>query len=220
MCLCYGEGGVEYYGRAEAIYELQFYGENPPNVVVFRCYWFQPKDTRRTHEHIGLVEIKQSTHLDVPDVYITAQQATQVFYLPWACQTNPNLKGWDVVYEVPPRARLSPPKEEDYEPHINPDTYEGEFFQETRLSKKRFKNRYTSPQNIEVDSDSESDITPEEEQEEPEQEEVTAADDLSLLDRLRQGGLPHVDATEPYEPVIDYSDDDDYAFIDDTDRDY
>ena len=50
--------------------------------------------------------------------------------------------------------------------------------------------------------------------------EVTAADDLSMLDRLRQGGLPHVDATEPYEPVIDYSDDDDYAFIDDTDRDY
>ena len=215
-----GEGGTEYYGRVEAIYELLFYGENPPNVVVFKCYWFQSKETRRTHEHIGLVEINQSTHLDVPDVYITAQQATQVFYLPWACQTNPNLKGWDVVYEVPPRARLSPPKEEDNEPHINPDTYEGEFFQETRLSKKRFKNRYTSPQNIEVDSDSESDITPEEEQEEPEQEEVTAADDLSLLDRLRQGGLPHVDATEPYEPVIDYSDDDDYAFIDDTDRDY
>ena len=121
---------------------------------------------------------------------------------------------------MPPRARLSPPKEEDYEPHINPDTYEGEFFQETRLSKKRFKNRYTSPQNIEVDSDSESDITPEKEQEEPEQEEVTAADGLSLLHRLRQGGLAHVDATEPYEPVIDYSDDDDYAFIDDTDRDY
>ena len=56
------------------------------------------------------------------------------------------------------------------------------------------------------DSDRESDINPEEEQEEPEQEEVTAADDLSMLDRLRQGGLPHVDATEPYEPVIDYSD--------------
>ena len=210
-----GEGGTEYYGRVEAIYELLFYGENPPNVVVFKCYWFQPKETRRTHEHIGLVEINQSTHLDVPDVYIMAQQATQVFYLPWACQTNPNLKGWDVVYEVPPRARLSPPKEEDYEPHINPDTYEGEFFQETRLSKKRFKNRYTSPQNIEVDSDSESDITPEEEQEEPEQEEVTAADDLSMLDWLRQGGLPHDDTfiNVDDEHVITDSDEDD-AFID------
>jgi len=140
-----GEGGTEYYGRVEAIYELLFYGANPPNVVVFKCYWFQPKETRRTHEHLGLVEIKQSTHLDVPDVYITAQQATQVFYLPWACQSDPNLKGWDVVYEVPPRVRPPPPNEEDYEPHINPDTYEGQFFQETRLSKKRFKNRSTSP---------------------------------------------------------------------------
>ena len=154
-----GEGDTKYYGRVEAIYELLFYGANPPKVVVFKCYWFQPKETRRTHEHIGLVEIKQSTHLDVPGVYITSQQAIQVFYLPWACQSDINLNGWDVVYEVPPRVRPPPPNEEDYEPHINPDTYEGEFFQETRLSKKRFKNRSTSPQNIEVDSDSESDFT-------------------------------------------------------------
>ena len=142
------EGGIEYYGRVEAIYELQFYGENPPNVVVFKCYWFQPKETRRTHEHLGLVEIKQSTHLDVPDVYIMAQQATQVFYLPWACQSDPNLSGWDVVYEVLPHARLSPPKEEDYEPHINQDTYdEGELFQETRLSKKMFQEPlYSTPE--------------------------------------------------------------------------
>ena len=108
-----GEGGIEYYGRVEAIYELQFYGDNPPNVVLFRCYLFHPRETRRTHEHIGLVEIKQSTHLDVPGVYITAQQATQVFYLLWACQSDPNLSGWDVVYEVPPRVRPPPPNEED-----------------------------------------------------------------------------------------------------------
>ena len=38
-----------------------------------------------------------------------AQQTTQVFYLPWACQSDPNLKGWDVVYEVPPRVRPPPP---------------------------------------------------------------------------------------------------------------
>jgi len=203
------EGGTEYYGRVEAIYELLFYGENPPNVIVFKCHWFQPKETRRTHEHIGLVEIKQSTHLDVPDVYITAQQATQVFYLPWACQTDPNMKGWDVIYEVLPHFRPPPLNEEDYEPHINQDTYEGEFFQETRISKKRFKNRSTSPRNIEVDSDNESDLTPEPEQEEPEQEEVTDADDLSMLNRLHEGGLPHV--------VPDS--DDDHAFIDDSDDD-
>ena len=50
-----GEGDTEYYGRVEAIYELLFYGENPPTVVVFKCYWFEPRETRRTHEHIGLV---------------------------------------------------------------------------------------------------------------------------------------------------------------------
>ena len=89
-------------------------------------------------------------------------------------QSDPNLNGWDVVYEVTPRVRPPPPNEEDYEPHINQDTYdEGEFFQETRLSKKCFKNRSTPPQNIEVDNDSESDFTLEPEQEEPEQEEVT-----------------------------------------------
>ena len=108
-----GEGDIKYYGRVEAIYELQFYGENRPNVVVFRCYWFQPRETRRTHEHIGLVEVKQSTHLDVPDVYITAQQATQVFYLPWACQSDPNLSGWasfmkcrHVLDHLPPMKRI------------------------------------------------------------------------------------------------------------------
>ena len=78
---------------------------------------------------------------------------------------------------------------------------------------------------MEVDSDSESDFTPEPEQEEPEQEEVTAADDLSMLDRL-QKGLPHVDDTEPDEHVIHDdtrdSDDDDAsidpeAYIDDPD---
>ena len=68
------------------------------------------------------MEINQSTHLDVPDVYIMDQQATQVFYLPWACQSDPNLISWDVFYEVPPRVRPPPPNEEDYEPHINPDT--------------------------------------------------------------------------------------------------
>src|SRR4051812_36076431 len=80
-----GEGGIKYYGRVEAIYKLLFYGENSPNVVVFKCHWFLPSKTRRTHEHVGLVEIRQDTHLNVHDVYITAQQATQVFYLsyPW-----------------------------------------------------------------------------------------------------------------------------------------
>ena len=93
--------------------------------------------------------------------------------------------------------------------------------------KKRFKNRSTPPQNIEVDNDSESDFTPKREQQEP-KEEVTTADDLSMLERLRKGGLPHDDAfiNDDDEHVITDSDDDDDAFINDdnehiiTDNDY
>ena len=87
------------------------------------------------------------------------------------------------------------------------------------MPKKRFKKRSTPPQNIEVDNDSESDFTPE-----PEQEEVTAADDLSMLERLRKGGLPHVDAfiddDDDDEHVTDSDDDDAFndpgAYIDDS----
>ena len=65
------------------------------------------------------------------------------------------------------------------------------------------------------------DFTPQPEQEEPELEEVTAADDLSMLDRLRRGGLPHDDAfiNDDDEHAITNSDDDD-ASIEPDNPDY
>ena len=59
--------------------------------------------------------------------------------------------------------------------------------------------------NIEVDSYSEPNFTPQPEQEEPELEEVTTTDDLSML----RGGLPHDDAfiNDDDEHVITDSDD-------------
>ena len=53
-----------------------------------------------------------------------AQQATQVYYLPYACQTKRHLKGWDIVHRVSPN-------DEDY--NLDPNTYDGEFFQEDGL---------------------------------------------------------------------------------------
>ena len=58
-------------------------------------------------------------------------------------------------------------------------------------------------------------VNPEPKQEEPEEEEVTVADDLSMLEWLRKGGLPHDDAfinDDDDEHIITDSDDD--AFID------
>jgi hypothetical protein len=70
--------------------------------VIFKYHWFDPQVTRRTHSNLGIVEIRQDSTLPGDDVYIVAQQATQVYYLPYACQTKEQLKGWDVVYKVSP----------------------------------------------------------------------------------------------------------------------
>jgi hypothetical protein len=87
--------------------------------------------TRRAHSNLGIVEIRQDSTLPGADVYIVAQQATQVYYLPYACQMKEHLKGWDVVYKVSPHGRLPVPNDEDY--NLDPDTYDGEFFQEDGL---------------------------------------------------------------------------------------
>ena len=64
-------------------------------------------------------------------MYIVAQQATQVYYLSYPCKTDKRLQGWDVVYKVSPHSRLPVPKNKDY--NIDPNTYDGEFFQEDGL---------------------------------------------------------------------------------------
>jgi hypothetical protein len=72
----------------------------PLTPVIFKCHWFDPQVMRHTHFNLGIVEIRQDSTLPGDDVYIVAQQATQVYYLPYVCQTKEHLKGWDVVYKV------------------------------------------------------------------------------------------------------------------------
>ena len=60
-----------------------------------------------------------------------AQQATQVYYLSYLCQTNDRLKGWDVVYKVSPYGKIPVPNNEDY--NMDPNIYDGVFFQEDGL---------------------------------------------------------------------------------------
>ena len=118
-----GVDEVEYYGRIEEIYELKFHGSKPFNPVIFKYHWFDPEVTRWTYSNLGLVEIRQD--------YIVAQQATQVYYLPYACQTKRHLKGWDIMHRVSPHGKVPIPNDEDY--NLDPNTYDGEFFQEEGL---------------------------------------------------------------------------------------
>lgn len=197
-----GEGDVEYYGRIEEIYELNFDGSKPLNPVIFKCHWFDPAVVRRT-PNLGLVEIRQSTVLPGDDVYIVAQQATQVYYLSYPCKTVERLKGWDVVYKVPPHGKLPVPNNEDY--NIDPNTYDGEFFQEDGIDG-HFVIDLTEAQGMEVDNEHGAD--------EDEEDEVQNARDLELLERLNLGndgddGIPSPEYNDDYFNTRD-SDDETY----------
>ena len=87
-----GDDGLKYYGRVEEIYKLTFHCSKPLKPVIFKCHWFDPQAARRT-PNLGLVEIQQSSVYPGEDVYVVTQQATQVYYLSYSCQTVENLKG-------------------------------------------------------------------------------------------------------------------------------
>ena len=72
------------------------------------------------------VKRSQDSTLPGDDVYIVAQQATQVYFLSYPCQTDQRLQGWDVVYKVSPHDKLPISNNGDY----NNDR---EFFQEEGL---------------------------------------------------------------------------------------
>ena len=55
-----------------------FHGCKPLNPIIFKCHWFDPEVVMQT-PNLGLVEIQQSSVLPGDDVYIVAQQATQVY---------------------------------------------------------------------------------------------------------------------------------------------
>ena len=168
---------VEYYGIIEEIYELRFHGCKPLKPVIFKCHWFDPNKVRRTPS-LGLVEIQQSSVYPGDDVYIVAQQATQVYYLSYPCKTDAHLRGWDVVYQISPHDKLPVPNNEDY--NIEPDTYDGEFFQEDGLQG-RFEIDLTGLIGTEVDDD-------EMDEDEDAGDEVYNAKDLELLEQLQLGG--------------------------------
>jgi hypothetical protein len=75
--------GLDYYGIVKEIYELEFLGPKALKPVVLKCHWFDPNVMRRAGD-IGQVKIRQDSVYSGDDVYIVAQQATQVYYLPWA----------------------------------------------------------------------------------------------------------------------------------------
>ena len=198
-----GDDGLEYYGRIEEIYELTFHGSKPLKPVIFKCHWFDPHAVRRT-PNLGLVEVQQASVYPGDDVYIVAQQATQVYYLSYPCKTDDRLMGWDVVYKVSPHGKVPIPNNEDY--NIDPNTYDGEFFQEDGLEG-HFEIDLTGVIEMEVHDDEMVD-------DEDAGEEVRNAKDLELLERLQLGN-DNEDEIPPLEhglELLDLRDSDDETY--------
>ena len=183
-----GDDGLEYYGRIVDIYQLEFHGSKPLKPVIFNCHWFDPQAVRRT-PNVGLVEIRQSSVYRGDDVYIVAQQATQVYYLSYPCQSDERLLGWDVVFKVLPHCRLPLPNNEDY--NIDPNTYDGEFYQEEGVEG-GFEIDLTDVIGMEVDNETFVD--------ENAGDEIDDDDDLALLNKLNLGN----DNDDDNDPPLEY----------------
>jgi hypothetical protein len=187
-----GTDGRDYYGRVEEIYEITFPGSIKARPVIFKCHWFDPEVTRKT-PNLGLVEIRQDSVYPRDDVYIVAQQATQVYYTPYACKTSPDLSGWCVVHKVSPHGGAPLPNDEDY--HFNPTTYDGEFYQEDGLQG-RFEIDLTCEIGMDVDNVMVID--------DDDGDEVRDPNDLQMLERLRLGNDDEDNIPPP--DVVDYFD--------------
>jgi hypothetical protein len=133
--------------------------------------WFDPNVTRRADD-IGQVEIRQDSVYSGDDVYIMAQQATQVYYLPWVCQKDERLKGWYLVQLVSPRGKAPVPNDDDY--NFDPKADSSEFYQPKGL-KGCLEIDILSLMGMEVDNDID----------EGEGEVVQDAKDLMMLERWR-----------------------------------
>jgi hypothetical protein len=106
---------------------------------------------------------------------IVAQQATQVYYLPYVCQTKEHIKGWDVVYNVLTADKLHVPSDGDY--NLDPNTYDKEFLQEDGLEG-RFEIDLIEAIEMELDIEMVVD---------EEEDEVQNENDLEMLEGLHLG---------------------------------
>jgi hypothetical protein len=48
-----GLDDVDYFGRIEEIYKLNFHGSKPLTPLIFKCHWFDHQMTRQTHLILG-----------------------------------------------------------------------------------------------------------------------------------------------------------------------
>jgi hypothetical protein len=193
-----GTDGKAYCGILEEIYKLEFHGSKAFNPIVFKCQWFQPEVSRQ-YPHIGQVETRLDSIYEGDDVWIVAQQVKQVYYCPYACQTEESLKGWYVVHTVSPHGRLPLPNDEDY--NFNTEPHDGEFYQHEEGLQGTFEIDLTGLVEMEVDIERVVG--------EGSGDEVENPKDIVFLDRLHLGADSDDEEADENLDMV-HSDDEDY----------
>jgi hypothetical protein len=140
------------------------------------------------------------------------EQATQVYYTSYACQTKEHLKGWDIVHKVSPHGKVPVPNDEDY--NFNSHTYDREFFQEEGLQG-TFEIVLTEAIRMDLDNERVDD--------EDAGDEVQNVKDLQMLERLCLGNDDEDNI--PPSDSVDYldnqdSDDETYDLANPNHKDY
>ena len=149
--------------------EIDTVGSSTSNRI---CFGLSTFFGVRRQDDIGQVEIRQDSVYAGEDVYIVAQQATQVYYLPWACQDDKRLKGWFLVHSVSPRGKLPVPTDDDY--NFDPTADNGEFYIPEGLNG-----------HLSIDIESLMDMEVDNEVDEDEGEVVQDPEDIIMLEKWR-----------------------------------
>ena len=96
-------GEVDYYGVLEDIVELKYsFGEIVKIVILFYCKSFDPRRPSRTkvHPQYKLVDIRHTRQYSKFDPVVIAQNARQVYYVPYLLRTGKS-EWWAVITTKP-----------------------------------------------------------------------------------------------------------------------
>ena len=78
------------------------------------------------------MEVKHESTNPANEPFVLASQVKQVYYLPYACKSDPNLNKWWIAYKVRPPGSLPIPSLDDYNAEETPSNVD-DVYQEDAL---------------------------------------------------------------------------------------
>lgn len=99
-------GENDFYGIIQHIFELEYHGLSK-KIAVFYCEWFDPTRNKGTmvDPQCNIVDINMSRRYSRHDPFILAQNAKQVYYVPYP-ELCKDMCGWSVAITTKPRGHL------------------------------------------------------------------------------------------------------------------